>query len=100
MRLLQTMLQSHSKHQLYISCAFKLRTYDAMLTSSVHHIKENDIDVMRDKMTSMTSIWHMAEHKEMIHIIGFNISVGPHGPSSTLAYKTANPAIEKHGLQI
>ena len=56
-----------SKNRFYIPCTFELRTYDAMLTTSIHHLQENDIEVMRDKMTSMRSIWHMAEHKEMIH---------------------------------
>ena len=38
-----------------------------MVTTSIDHIGGNDIEVMRDKMTSMRSIWHMAEHKNMIH---------------------------------
>ena len=38
-----------------------------MLTTSIHHIEENDIEVMRDEMRSLRFIWHMAEHKEMIH---------------------------------
>ena len=67
MRLSNTMLHPYSKNQFYIPCTFQLRTYDAMLTTSIHHIEEKDIQVMRDKMTSMRSIWHMAEHKEMIH---------------------------------
>ena len=66
MRLSKTMLHPYSKIRFYIPCTFELRTYDAMLTTSIHHIEENDIEVMRDKMTSMRSIWHMAEHKEMI----------------------------------
>ena len=67
MRLSKTMLQPYSKNRFYIPCTFELRTYDAMLTTSFHHIEENDIEVMRDRMTSMSSIWHMAEHEEMIH---------------------------------
>ena len=67
MRLSKTMLHPYSKNRFYIPCTFELRTYDAMLTTSIHHLGENDIEVMRDKMTSMRSIWHMAEHKEMIH---------------------------------
>ena len=67
MRLSKTMLHPHSKNRFYIPCAFQLRTYDAMLTTSIHHIEENDMEVMRDKMTSMRSIWHMAEHKKMTH---------------------------------
>ena len=35
---------------LYTS-TFELRTYDAMLTTLIHHIEENDIEVVRDKMT-------------------------------------------------
>ena len=67
MRLSKMMLHPYSKNRFYIPCTFELRTYDAMLTTSIHHIEENDIEVMRDKMTSMRSIWPMAEHKEMIH---------------------------------
>ena len=67
MRLWKTMLHPYSKNQFYIPCTFQLRTYDAMLTSSIHHIEEKDIEVMRNKMISTRSIWHMAEHKEMIH---------------------------------
>ena len=67
MRLSKAMLHPYSKNQLYIPCTFKLRTYDAMLTTSIHHIDENDIEVMRDKTTSMRPIWHMVEHKDMIH---------------------------------
>ena len=67
MRFWKMMLRPYSKNQFYIPCTFQLRTYDAMLTTSIHHLEENDIEVMRDKMTSMRSIWHMAEHKEMIH---------------------------------
>ena len=65
MRLSKTMLHPYSNNRFYIPCTFELRTYDAMLTTSIHHIEENDMEVMRDKMTSMRSIWHMAEHKEM-----------------------------------
>ena len=67
MRLSKTMLHPYSKNRFYIPCTFELRTYDAMLTTSIHHIEENDIEVMRDKMASIRSIWHMAEQKEMIH---------------------------------
>ena len=67
MRLSKTMLHPYSKKGFYIPCTFELRTYDAMLTTSIHQIEENDIEVMRNKMTSMRSIWQMAEHKEMIH---------------------------------
>ena len=67
MRLSKTMLHPYSKNRFYVPCTFELRTYDAMLTTSIHHIEENDIEVMRDKMASIRSIWHMAEHKEMIH---------------------------------
>ena len=67
MQLSKTMLHIYSKNQFYIPCTFELPTYDAMLTTSIHHIEKNDIEVMRDKMASMRSIWHMAEHKEMIH---------------------------------
>ena len=67
MRLSNTMLHPYPENQFYIPCTFEPRTYDAMLTTSIHHIEENDIEVMRNKMTSMRSIWHMAEHKEMIH---------------------------------
>ena len=70
MRLSKTMLHPYSKHRFYLQCTFKLRTYHAMLTTSTQNIQEDDIEVMRDKMTSMRSIWHMAEHKEMIHISG------------------------------
>ena len=52
-----------------------------MLTPSSHHIGENDIEVMRDKMISMGSIWHMADDEKMIQIIELNILVAPHGPS-------------------
>ena len=84
MRLSKTMLHPYYKHRFYIPRVFELRTYDAMLPTSIYHIVENEINVMRDKITSLRSIWHMAEHKEMIHIIGFNISVAPHGPSLPL----------------
>ena len=67
MRLSKTMSHPYSKNRFYIPCTFELRAYDAMLTTSIHHIEENDIEVMRDKMTSLTSIWPMAEQKEMIH---------------------------------
>ena len=66
MRLSKTMLHPYSKNPFYIPCTFELRTYDAMLTTSIHHTEENDIEVMRHKITSLTSIGHMAEHKEMI----------------------------------
>ena len=61
------MLHPYSKNRFYIPCTFKLWTYDAKLTTSIHHIEANDIEVMPDKLTSMRSMWHMAEHKEMIH---------------------------------
>ena len=67
MRLSKMMLHPYPKNRFYIPCTFELRTYDAMLTTSIHHIEENDIEVLRNKMTSMRSIWHMAEHKETIH---------------------------------
>ena len=67
MRLSKTMLHPYSKNRFYMPCTFELRTYDAMLTTSIHHIEENDIEVIRNKMTSMRSIWHLAEHKEMMH---------------------------------
>ena len=66
MRLSKTMLHPYSKNRYYIPCTSKLWTSDAMLTTSIHHIEENNIEVIRDKTTSMRSIWHMAEHKEMI----------------------------------
>ena len=61
------MLHPYSKNRFYIPCTLELRTYDAMLTTSIHQIEEKDIEVMRDKMTSMRTIWHMAEHKEIKH---------------------------------
>ena len=67
MRFSKTMLHPYLKNRFCIRCTFELQIYDAMLTTWIHHIEENDIEVMRDKMTSMRSIWHMAEHKEMIH---------------------------------
>ena len=67
MQLSKTMLHPYSRNRFYIPCTFELRTYEAMLTTSIHHIDENDIEVMRNKIASMRSIWHMAEHKEMIH---------------------------------
>ena len=67
MRLSKTMLHPYPNNRFDIPCTFKLRTYDAMLITSIHHIQENDIEVMSNKMTSMRSIWHMAEHEEMIH---------------------------------
>ena len=77
MRLWKMMLHPYSKNRFYIPCTFELRTYDAMLTTSIQHIEEDDIEVMRDKMTSMRSIWHMAEHKRIDTrhngIIGSNI---------------------------
>ena len=66
MRLLKTILHPYCKNRFYIPCTFELRTYDAMLTTLIHHIEENDMEVMRDKMTSMRFIWHVEEHKEMI----------------------------------
>ena len=66
MQLSKTMLHPYSKNRFYIPCTFELPTYDAMLTTSIHQIEENDIEVMHDKLTSMRSKWHMAEHKEMI----------------------------------
>ena len=51
MRSSKTMLHPYLKHRFYLPCTFKLRTYDAMLTTSIHHIEETDIDGMRDKMT-------------------------------------------------
>ena len=67
MRLSKTMLHPYSKNQFYIPCTFKLWTSDTMLTTSIHHTEETDTEVIRDKTTSMRSIWHMAEHREMIH---------------------------------
>ena len=89
-QLLKTMLHPYSRNRFYIPCTFKLRTYDAMLKPSGHNIRENDSGVMRDKLTSMGSIWPMAEHKEMIHIIEFNISVAPRYPSSPLPTRRQN----------
>ena len=66
MRLSKMMLHPYSENQFYIPCTFGLWTYDAMLTTSIDHIEEKDIEVMRDKMASMRSIWHKAEYKEMI----------------------------------
>ena len=85
MQLSKTMLHPYSKNRLYMPCTFELRTYDAMLTTSIHHIEENDIEVMRDKMTSMRSIWHMApraQRNDTPHRIEHKF--GPHGPSSPL----------------
>ena len=67
MRFSKMMLHPYSKNQFYIPCTLELGTYDTMLTTLIHHIEENDIEVVRDKMTSMRFLWHMAEHKEMIH---------------------------------
>ena len=67
MRLSKPMLHPYSINGFLIPCTFEPQAYDAMLTTLIQHIEENDIEVMRDKMTSMRSIWHMAEHKEMIH---------------------------------
>ena len=67
MRLSKMMLHPYTKNRFSIPCTFELRTCDAMLTTTIHHIEENDIEVMSDKMASMRSIWHVAEHKEMIH---------------------------------
>ena len=67
MRLSKILLHSYSKNRFDIPCTFELRTYEAKLTTTIHDIEENGIEVMRDKMTSMRSVWHMAEHKEMIH---------------------------------
>ena len=51
MPLSKTMLHPYSKNRFNIPCTFELRTYDAMLTTSIHHIEENDIEVMRDQNT-------------------------------------------------
>ena len=67
MRLSKMMLHPYPKNRFYKQCTFELRTYDAMLTTSISHIEENDIEVMRNKMTSERSIWHMAEHEQIIH---------------------------------
>ena len=67
MLLSKTILHPYSKNRFHIPCTFKLRTYEAMLRTSIHHIEANDMEVMRDRMTSMRCIWHMAKHKEMIH---------------------------------
>ena len=67
MQLPKKMLHPYSKNRFHIPCTLELRKYDGMLTTSIHHIEETDIEVMRDKMTSIRSIWLMAEHKEMIH---------------------------------
>ena len=103
MRSSKTMLHPYSKNGCYIPCTFKLRTYDALLTTSIHHIEANDIEVMRSKMASMRSIWHMAEYKEMIHdtMASSDLTYAwPTWPILTLAYKTARTGIEKHELQI
>ena len=60
------MLHPYSKTRFYIPCTFELWTYDAMVTTSIHHLEENDMEAMRDKVTSMRSSRHMAEHKKMI----------------------------------
>ena len=39
MRLSKTTLHPYSKNRFYIPCTFELRTYDAMLTISIHHIE-------------------------------------------------------------
>ena len=67
MQLTKTTLHPYSKIRCYIPCTFELKTNDAMLTTSIQHVEENDIEIMHDKMTSARSIWHMMEHKEMIH---------------------------------
>ena len=56
MQLSKTMLHPYSKNRFYIPCTLEVRTYDAMLTTSIHHFDENDMQVMRDKITSMRSI--------------------------------------------
>ena len=43
MGLSKTMLHPYPKNRFYMPCTFELRTYDAMLTTSIHHIEENDI---------------------------------------------------------
>ena len=74
-----------------------------MLTTSIHHTEENDIEGMRKKIASMRSIWHMAEHKEMRQgtmASSDSTLVWPTWPILTLAYKTAKTGIEKHEVQI
>ena len=79
MRLSKMMLHPHSENRFYIPCTFELRTYDAMLTNSIHHIQESDMQVMRDKRNIFEV--HMAhggaQRNDTGHngIIGFNISV-------------------------
>ena len=56
MRLSKTMLHPYSKNRFYIPCTIELPTYDAMLTTSIHHIEENEHEVMPHETTSMRSI--------------------------------------------
>ena len=71
MRSSKTMLHPYSKNPGYVACTVQLRTNDTMQTQPrFNTLGKNDIDsraVMRDKITSMMSIWYMAKHKAMDH---------------------------------
>ena len=81
MRLSKTMLHPYSKNQFYIPCTFELRTYDAMLRTSIHHIRENDIDSRGHARQNDINEVHMArgttQRNDARHhgIIRLNISV-------------------------
>ena len=81
MQFSKTMLHPYSKNQFYIPCTFELRTYDTMLTTSIHHIKENDIDSRGHARQNDINEVQMAhggtQRNDTRHhgIIGFNISV-------------------------
>ena len=95
MRLLNTMLHPYSKHRFYIPRTFELRTYDAMLTTSIHHIEENDIEFMHHKMTSMRSICpHGGTQRNDTHH-WIQHKCGPNWPILSLSYKTANLELRK-----
>ena len=46
--------------------------------------------IMHDTMGSIKSTWCLAQHTEMIHIIGFNMSVSLQDPYSALPKRQQN----------
>ena len=81
MRLSKTMLHPYPKNRFYIPCTFELRTYDAMLTTWIHHSKEHDIDSRgygrQDDFNEVHVTHGGTQRNDTRHhgIIGFNISV-------------------------
>ena len=106
MRLSRTMLHPYSGNRFCIPCTFELRTYDAMPTTSIRHIKENDIDSRGHARQNEINEVHMAHggtqrNDTRYHgVIGFNISLVHMAHPHPCLQDGKKNGIEKHELQI